>query len=627
MNSYPLPVEAKPARWGFAFMTLFLALALTLGVVGLLSAENEADTSERAIEEVSADLAASAKRVNQSQAQAGNTLRYTIALTNTGTFGTVTVTDTLPAGLTFAGNFAQNPVNGTWGVITETGVITWAGFVGGGGSLVLLSFDAQLSASLEPGDVITNTALIDDGTTVFERSAATRIIDPPSVDLTASTKAVSLAEARPGQTVRYTIIVRNTGIPAIVSFVDTLPAEVSYAGNSSFPPGTIYTVEGNVVSWRGLAGSDPVEVAFDARLNNNLTPGTLVTNSVVLDNGSSTITRHATTTILERPNELYLPIITRPMEPVVLSGSRPNSGNQWGLFWQPVTGATGYEIQEAKSADFAAVTEQFNVDQVNSQQVTRPLSPDNAWYYRARAIVNGQPGPWSNVVEIIAGYRDDFTNPSTGWAIRRTTLADERIRVYYGAGDVAGNLVMIVDDRYDWGIASPLRKAPSVPYAVEFHAKSHNPADRTSGNVVIGGDWVEGTQCAPPFPEIYTHANCFNRFYAWNFIVEALTTKLLHEKVNELVWCPTCDHSPMKRIATLTDIGQIFDGVEQTRGWNTYRIEVRADGARLLINGTFRAHLPDTAYINQPYFGVFATTWNYKPAIWLYDWFQVVPLD
>jgi uncharacterized repeat protein (TIGR01451 family) len=613
-------------RWGMLFALFFLALVWAVGMVGLISAENEAENSDRAIAEISADLTNSAKKVNRAEAEAGSTIRYTIALTNTGSHGTVAVTDTLPAGVTFGGNFVQQPENGSWGVITQTGVITWEGFVGG--SPVMLSFDALLSDTLTTGTIITNTALIDDGTTLLERSAMTEIVAPPTVDLSGSSKRVDLAEALPGQTIRYTIVVSNTGVPAIVSFVDTLPEAVRYvAGSIVAPAGTVYTTTETMVSWRGLAGTEPVEVIFDARLERDLAPGTLVTNSVVLDSGSGTIVRHATTTVLEKPNDLWLPIIMRPLEPVVLSASRPNSTNQWGLFWQSLAGVAGYEIQESKSADFATITAEFNLGQVNSQQVTRPLSPDNSWYYRARAVIGGQVGPWSNVVEVVAGYRDDFNDPSTGWAIRRTTLADQRVRVYYGAGDVAGNLVMIVDDRWDWGIGSPMRKAPAIPYAVEFYAKSHNPVHRTSGNVVLGGDWVEGTQCPPPFPEIYTHANCFNQFYAWNFIIEAVSTKLQHETVNELVWCPECTHSPMKRIATLTDVGVIFESEAQTKGWNTWRIEMRNDGAHLFVNGTFRAHLPDTQYFNQPYFGVFATVWNYKPSIWLYDWFQVVPLD
>jgi hypothetical protein len=239
-----------------------------------------------------------------------------------------------------------------------------------------------------------------------------------------------------------------------------------------------------------------------------------------------------------------------------------------------------------------------------------------------RALGNGVTGPWSDVQKAIGGYRDDFNDSSSNWLVRRMSFL-EKTYAKYGTGSEAGNLILLVDDKWDWMLASPLQPAPTVPYVIEYRMRVHDPANLVSGGMAFGGDW--NFDACPEIGNVYQTDNCFNHFYNYNFIYYG-AIKLQHEQVNKLEWCPSCGGSPLKRIGPTLVIDEII-GNSRAKEWHIYRVEVRADGARLYIDGDYERHFTDTSYINDPYFGVFASTWEYKPSIWFFDYFQVKPLD
>ena len=90
----------------------------------------------------------------------------------------------------------------------------------------------------------------------------------------------------------------------------------------------------------------------------------------------------------------------------------------------------------------------------------------------------------------MGGYRDDFNDPNSGWAMRRTTYLKKVIGVYY-----QGNYGILATDNYEWGIFSPLRPAPAVPYAIEYRSiLENNKWTLASHGAVFGGDWT-GEPC------------------------------------------------------------------------------------------------------------------------------------
>jgi hypothetical protein len=349
-----------------------------------------------------------------------------------------------------------------------------------------------------------------------------------------------------------------------------------------------------------------------------LTPTIEVTPSVTL-----TPTVELTPTVLITSTQMYttyFPLLTRDM---AIAVTKPNNNNQWQVYWEdPGSGAT-YEIQESKDPNFTTLISNEIIAQKSKDFQHNP-SIDNIYYYRGRAIHGGQVSNWA-YANVPGAYRDDFNDPSSGWAMRRTTYL-EKTDVKYGVGSEAGNLIGLVFDRFDWVIGSPLIKAPEVPYEIEYRARVHDASNLVSGGLVVGGDW--NGQACPDTGNYYGTDNCFNHFYNFNYIFYG-PSKLLFERVDALYWCPDCGGSQVKRLGDIDNTWPAFDVIDhfEALNWHDYRVEVRHDGMYLYIDGVVKKFFNDTSYINDPYFGVFGSTYEYEPSIWFYDYFQVTPLD
>jgi hypothetical protein len=250
------------------------------------------------------------------------------------------------------------------------------------------------------------------------------------------------------------------------------------------------------------------------------------------------------------------------------------------------------------------------------------------YYYRIRALKSGHSSDWSNVVKVVGAYYDEFTSNQTGWsgptlkdALRRLTYI-ERTDSWYEIGDW---LILRVEDSWDWAIASPLMPAPQPPYVIEFRSMPANLGNLVSHGVVFGADWT-GAAC-PDWSSllgVYAHQNCFNHFYNTNLIWSSGTDlTLLWERIDTLIWCPTCGGSPMKRLGDT----HVIRFHPDASGWNDYRIEVRESEIKFYLNGSLSYTYSDTRWINEPYFGVFASTDEYSNSTWRWEYYKVTPLD
>jgi uncharacterized repeat protein (TIGR01451 family) len=105
------------------------------------------------------NLEASSKQASDPVPVSGEALTYTIELRNPGpVLENVTMTDTLPVGVTYAGNLIFSS-----GTAEESGgVVTWHGAVSASDPVVV-QFDATVSEQIVGEEVIVNSALIDDG--------------------------------------------------------------------------------------------------------------------------------------------------------------------------------------------------------------------------------------------------------------------------------------------------------------------------------------------------------------------------------------------------------------------------------------------------------------------------------
>ncbi len=327
----------------------------------------------------------------------------------------------------------------------------------------------------------------------------------------------------------------------------------------------------------------------------------------------------------------FVPLTTFGLLPqpgqLTLTAGEVNGSNAWPLFWTADANAISYEVQEAHQADFSD-GQILDMGAATSTFLTRTPSPENVYYYRVRSRIGGVVGPWSNEVRVVGGFRDDFEDPNSGWSMRRTTYIEEVHGRYQD-----GMYVLDVNDRWDWGISSPGKPAPRVPYVIDFWAMiDGGGANLWSFGTVFGGDWpAERCPMSTTSDGWYKHGDCFNHFYNTNTIFYG-PLKILFERVDHLEWCLECGGSPLKRL------GDINPGSIKTlvlvdpTGWNHYRVEVREDrikfyASKLGFEPKLQYQYFDTRYVDSDYFGLFASTDEYTNGIWWFDNFQVMPLD
>jgi uncharacterized repeat protein (TIGR01451 family) len=187
------------------------------------------------------------KTVDKQTAIPGEVLTYALTLNHIGEADLpgVSLTDPIPQ------HTAYVPNSATGGAIYDPDLdrIQWTGTLPATTQMTL-TFQAIIVEPLAGGTIITNTATLDDGVGhTLQASAVTTVMGP---DLTDSTKAVDKAMALPGETLSYTITLRNSGpvTATNASLVDPIPAHTTYVPGSA-SGGAVYNSDLDQIEWLG----------------------------------------------------------------------------------------------------------------------------------------------------------------------------------------------------------------------------------------------------------------------------------------------------------------------------------------------------------------------------------------
>jgi len=444
-------------------------------------------------------------------------------------------------------------------------------------------------------------------------------------------KSVNLSEASPGEVLTYLITIQNTGEAAgTVLMTDTLPTELECTSTSvSADFGTPNVVD-NVVTWQGDFGGgygQTNHITVSAQITSEISSQPVwITNTAEITGGGTYVTVTAGTQVADT-YYCYLPLVTRryPPVPTLNAIPEPDAVGNYTVSWTSVEWAEldRYVLQESTSSSFGTISQEWTTS--GTSQAVQHDPGSGTFYYRVRADDDdywGQ-GPYSNVQAVTLAswsYYYDFNHVGrilNPWPVRRTTYwngAVEGIAWTEEPADRPDSIFILMNDRFDFALASPMEPAPAPPYVIETKAAIHDPGNLVSYGIVFGGNG--GSPCPA-----YRDTGCFTHYYRLDVIWNGGSLKAQFKRIDY--------HEPESdeqrghaRGVTLIDYVYVSDDHD---GWHTWRFEVKPTGIDIYFDDKLYGSTSDTTYVNEPYFGIWASANEYKPAIGRYDYFYVYP--
>ncbi|MBI3071047.1 MAG: DUF11 domain-containing protein [Deltaproteobacteria bacterium] len=255
--------------------------------------------------------------VNGGNPAPGDALRYALVITNTGTDAAHGVTATIPGSQFWTNVAVEN--GGTFD--PQTRLVSWAniGDIAAGASATV-AFTASIPQPLDNGTVVSAQATVrasnlatpevsDDPATPNIPDDPTTLIVVSAPDFTKSTKAAVAGQngvLRPGDTVSYTITVRNDGTANARNVIvrDTLDPGLDAASAVPLDGGRVV---GGVVTWDSgsvpalvsMAPGASVTLRLSAKVAKNVADGLKISNTATIsaDGNASFTTLAAVVTV------------------------------------------------------------------------------------------------------------------------------------------------------------------------------------------------------------------------------------------------------------------------------------------------------------------------------------------
>jgi len=216
-------------------------------------------------------------------AEVGSVLTYAISLSNTGAarIPAASLIDAIPAHTTYV----PGSVTGGASFNQATDAIDWTGPLEIGEQREF-TFAVAADLSAPDGTVVTNTVRADDGFGgVLQRSVGTTLRGP---EMSWSEKRVDTKVAQRGETVTYTVRLRNTGgASAAAEMRDVLPSEIECVPGSVWASGGEVAYVDGEVTWHGdVIPSGMLLVRYQARVGESGTSGSKIRNVAVITDQS-----------------------------------------------------------------------------------------------------------------------------------------------------------------------------------------------------------------------------------------------------------------------------------------------------------------------------------------------------
>lgn len=251
-------------------------------------------------------------------------------------------------------------------------------------------------------------------------------------------------------------------------------------------------------------------------------------------------------------------------------------------------------------------------------------------YYRVRAHNRWGRGPWSNVVStsvVVPTFWDDFVDPTTGWLARRTSAPDlGAIYSYYSTctnNYSEGCLLTSVEDKFDFGIFSPMYEAPPPPYQIGLSTRIINKANLVSYGIVFGAN--DGTLCSIERDNAGDPNGCFYHYYRLNAIWGGDYLKYGLKRVD---YHSGGEDGRGKGFGVdLVPYKRLEDWKAHANSLNSWQIFVYEDGFSVYVNGNNLGWTYDSTYVHEPLWGIFSSTNEYNVSKWEHDYFYVAPFS
>lgn len=263
------------------------------------------------------------------------TLRVSNAVGQQREDNVVTVTDTLPAGLSFV---SGTGTGWTCAAVGQDVSCTHPPALDPGQALPDITLTVAVGLAALP--TVTNTAQVISASHEINvaNNSASDVTAITASDLSTSTKTVADlngGEVDAGDTLRYTITLHESaGVSASgVSVTDPLPANATALSVVSVPPGAVDASSPTQLDVSGiaLAANGIATIVFDVRVPAGTSPGALIDNTATIVNPTGTGATPAAPQVVVSPSQIpssgTKPLYLRSTPGVQLSRVPPSSGD------------------------------------------------------------------------------------------------------------------------------------------------------------------------------------------------------------------------------------------------------------------------------------------------------------